>query len=108
MKRHEWTFGHLIGAAMLSASLLSGCSTFTTTQSDASFDPTTGQPVRQVTTEAKARTLWDSKSALANFKATQTDKSQSASVGSLNQEASATNVVGLVESIARGVAAGLK
>jgi hypothetical protein len=40
---------------------------------------------------ATATTLFESKSALANFKATQTDKTQSASVGSLEQQASVSN-----------------
>lgn len=95
-------------SVLVAALVASGCSTFVTRQTDASFDATTGAPTRQITTTAKARTFWDSRSALANFKATQTDKTQSATVGGLNQESSGTNAVNLVESIARGVAAGLR
>lgn len=73
---------------------LGGCARFTTKQTDLSYDDQ-GNPTRSVTTKATAWTLIEGKSALASFKATQTDKSQSASVGSLNQESSAlsTNTV---------------
>jgi hypothetical protein len=69
---------------------LAGCSTFVTTQTDLSTNPDGTQ--RTITTKAKATTFWDSGSALANFKASQTDKTQSATVGSLNQFSTATNV----------------
>jgi len=66
-----------------------GCARFTTTQTDLSYDDQSGLPLRTITTRVKAVTFWDSTSALANFKASQTDKTQSATVGSLNQ--SSTN-----------------
>jgi len=66
-----------------------GCARFTTTQTDLSYDEKSGNPLRSITTRASAATWWDSQSALGNFKATQTDKTQSATVGSLNQ--SSTN-----------------
>jgi len=96
----------LLSVLVFSVCLFSGCAHFSTTQTDISYE--NGQPTRQITTRAQANTFFDSKSALAQFKATQTDKTQSASVGSLTQEANGSNVVNLVESIARGVAAGLK
>ena len=78
-------------------SLGCGCARFSTTQTDLSYDK--GQPQRSVTTKATAWTLGTSKSALANFKASQTDKTQSANVGSLTQESSSSNAVMLVEKI---------
>jgi hypothetical protein len=68
---------------------LSGCARFTTTQTDISYEE--GKPVRAVTTRAAAVTLFEAKSALAQFKASQTDKTQTATVGSLNQETTGTN-----------------
>ena len=70
---------------------LCGCANFTTVQTDESYE--SGQLVRKVTTRASACTLIESKSALANFKASQTDKTQGASVGSLSQDSNATNSV---------------
>ena len=69
-----------------------GCiARFTTTQQDERTTDPWGNPRTTITTKATAWTWGDSKSALANFKATQTEKSQGASVGSLTQESSATN-----------------
>ena len=84
-----------IGVALLTV----GCARFTTTQTDASYSDE-GKPLRTITTKATSSTLWDSKSALASFKATQTDKTQSATVGSLNQESSGTNTAATVRAIA--------
>lgn len=81
----------------LFALALAGCASFSTTQVDErNKDGTT-----KVTTTVKARTLWESRSALANFKASQTEKTQGASVGSLNQEASSTNAVRAIEALER-------
>lgn len=77
---------------------LGGCSSFTTTQQDLSYGPD-AKPLRQITTRATTRTFFDSKSSLANFRATQTDKNQSAFVGSLAQESSGSNTVNLVQAI---------
>lgn len=87
---------------------LAGCARFSTVQTDRSYTDACGNEVREITTKAKATTFFDARSALANFKATQTDKSQSASVGALNQEAYGTNVAKLVEAVATGVVQGLK
>ena len=72
--------------------LTSGCASFTTDQKDTSEDPKTGQS-RTITTRAKATTFIAGKSALANWKASQTDKTQGASVGSLSQESDSASFV---------------
>lgn len=78
-------------STMALAVLATGCANFATTQTDESYEK--GQLVRRITTKASATTVIESKSALANFKASQTDKTQTASVGSLSQESNATNTV---------------
>lgn len=70
---------------------LAGCAHFDTTQIDESYEK--GQLVRRITTKASACTFVEGKSQLSNFKANQTDKTQSATVGSLNQDAGATNAI---------------
>ena len=72
--------------------VLVGCARFVTIQTDVS-------PERTVTTKASAWTFGTSKSALANFKASQTDKTQGASVGSLAQESSGTNAVEFMKEV---------
>ena len=84
---------------LMTGFLFTGCASFSTTQTDVSYDPETNQ-TRKITTRAKARTLFEAKSALSNFKASQTDKTQGASVGSLNQEASSTNVAANASALA--------
>ncbi len=97
-----------IAPVILAAGLLAltGCARFTTTQTDMSYED--GQPARQITTKATAWTFGTAKSSLAQFKATQTDKTQGASVGALAQESSATNAVSLfekgIEAAVRGAA----
>lgn len=83
--------------------VVTGCAHFTTTQEDKSYDK--GQPVRQITTHASATTFFDAQSQLAKFKATQSDKTQSASVGSLNEGSSGTNVVNTIQALAALVGA---
>ena len=78
---------------------LGGCAQFSTTQTDLSYE--NGKPQRKITTRATTSTLFESKSALTNFKASQTDKTQGASVGSLTQESSGTNAVAALQSIAK-------
>lgn len=77
--------------------VLTSCAHFSTTQTDMSYEK--GLPVRQITTHAAATTLFDAQSQLAKFKATQSDKTQSASVGSLNESSSGTNVVAALQAI---------
>lgn len=79
--------------------LLSGCARFSTTQTDLSYDASTGKPIRSVTTRASAHTFFSARSQLTNWKASQTDKTQGANVGSLNQESSGTNVTDIVSAI---------
>lgn len=76
----------------LLALTLVGCARFTTIQTDVS-------PERTITTRATAWTFGTSKSALTSFKASQTDKTQGASVGSLNQESSGTNFVNVLKEL---------
>jgi len=81
----KWFLYILAGYSV--ACLLGGCANFKTKQSDTSITDTNGITTRTIITEAKATTFIASSSSLASFKATQTDKSQGASVGSLNQNA---------------------
>lgn len=76
---------------LISVLLLTGCAQFSTTQTDVSYEK--GQKTREITTRASTITFIANKSELAKFKATQTDKTQSASVGALNQEMNATNAI---------------
>jgi len=73
--------------------LSSACAGFRTVQTDYSYEPTTGKVIRKITTRAKSTTFFDSKSNLAKWKASQTDKTQGAEVGGLLQESTATNLV---------------
>ena len=63
--------------------LLTGCARFHTVQSDTSYD-NQGKPTRTITTKVTALALFSANSELAKFRANQSDKTQSASVGSLN------------------------
>lgn len=72
--------------------LLAGCSTYTTTQRDIS-------PDRTIETRVRVSTFWDSKSNLTKSEARQTDKSQSATLGSLAQESSSTNTLGQLKAV---------
>ena len=76
---------------------LAGCARFKTTQIDERKAPN-GESTKISTTVA-ASTLFTSRSQLANFKASQTDKNQGASVGSLTQESSGTNAVRALEAL---------
>jgi hypothetical protein len=77
------------------AFVLSGCAHFTTKQTDLRNGETT-----TITTKVTGWTFFDSKSQLANFKASQTEKTQGASVGSLTQETNGTNVAATVTALA--------
>lgn len=83
--------------------LLCGCSSFKTVQEDVNYEQ--GQPLRSITTKTTARTFFDSKSELSKFKASQTDKTQTTSVGSLSQESNGTNAVTMLEALAKIVSA---
>lgn len=74
------------------------CAHFSTKQTDISFDSDGSR--RTITTEASATTFWSSSSELSKFRATQTDKTQSASVGSLSQQGNEpTNTLSIIEAI---------
>lgn len=77
---------------------LCGCASFRTVQTERRFSDT-GKLENEIVTRASSRTFFDSKSSLANFSATQSEKTQSAKVGSLNQEATGANAVGLIQAI---------
>jgi hypothetical protein len=82
---------------VLAVSVMAGCARFKTTQIDERKAPN-GESTT-ISTHVSASTLWTSRSQLANFKASQTEKSQGASVGSLSQESSGTNTVRALEAI---------
>lgn len=84
--------------AILTIASVTGCSSFSTIQTDES-DTKTG--IRKITTRVKTRTFFDSKSELAKLKASTTDKSQTLGVGALSQESSGTNVINLIEAAVR-------
>ena len=86
-------------AAIMLASLLTGCASFSTHQIDKRKEPNGSET--EVATRVTARTLFTSKSSLANFKASQTEKQQGAAVGSLTQEANGTNAVRAIEALER-------
>jgi len=84
---------------LIACAALCGCAHFTTKQEEVRNDATT-----TITTKVSAYTLFSSKSELAKFKATQSNASQSAEVGSLNQQGG-TNAVAVLEKIAEIVKA---
>ena len=84
-------FPPLIGILVLAT----GCARFTSTVTERTLPDGSNERV----TVVRAVTLFDSKSELAKLSSGQTDKSQKVSIGSLNQESSATNAVSLIESV---------
>ena len=76
---------------------LVGCAHYTTTQTDVSYEK--GQPSRSITTKVSVGTLFDSTSKLATSKATQTDKSQSSTLGGLDQGSSTSNSVVMLQAV---------
>jgi len=84
---------------------LCGCARFSTVQIDERYDEKTSEKTT-ITTKVTATTLFDSSSALATFKASQTEKTQGASVGSLTQQSSSTNLNRIIESITSGAVQG--
>jgi len=84
-------------STLVLALILAGCASFKTKQVDERVLSDGSRTT--VTTYAASRTLFTSKSDLANFKASQTEGSQSATVGSLGQAASGTNVVNALNAI---------
>lgn len=83
--------------AYILALSLAGCASFKTKQIDER--QLTDGSYTKVSTYAASRTLFTSKSDLANFKASQTEGQQSASVGTLGQSSSGTNAVEALKSL---------
>lgn len=89
------------------AFLVSGCAQFSTLQTDESYDPETGKPIRKISTRASSSTFYESKSSLSKWKALQSDKSQGAEVGGLTQSSDASsNIVATVRAVFEGIASG--
>jgi hypothetical protein len=97
----------ILKLTMMATALLlgSGCARFTTTQIDERTNIQTGETTT-ITTKASSFTFFDSKSSLAKWKATQSEKSQGAEVGGLDQETSGTNTVDLIRALAEGAVMG--
>ena len=85
---------------LVSLVALSGCASFSTVQTDISSTDKNGIETRTITTRAKAKTFFEAKSSLTTWKATQTDKTQGATVGVLEQASSGTNTVQLLKALA--------
>lgn len=83
---------------IITAVLAVGCGTFRTTQKESRYE--NGKLTVVILTKVSATTFFDSKSRLSHFRAMQTSKTQSATVGELTQEASATNLVQVLRATA--------
>jgi hypothetical protein len=82
---------------LLTTLMCTGCASFNTTQTDERQLP--DGSYTKITTRASSRTIFTSKSDLANFKAQQTEGQQSATVGSLGQTSNGTNAVEALKSL---------
>ncbi len=82
---------------MLALAFLIGCARFSSHQTFKMPDGSVKEQRQTVTT------FWDSKSEIAKLRASTTDKTQGLTVGSLNEEASSTNVVDIVERVVGAV-----
>jgi hypothetical protein len=91
----------LAGTLLISCIWLTGCASFSTKQ----IDERNPDGTDRITTITRVRTFLDSKTALANLATSQTEKTQSTKVGTLNQESSGTNAVKFAESVAAAVTA---
>jgi hypothetical protein len=88
---------------LLTGLLLCGCSTFHSQQIERAPDGTTR------TTDVTASTFFDSRSDLSKLRASTTDKSQTTSIGGLDQSSSSTNINTLLDTvISSAVQAGAK
>jgi len=96
-----------IAVALLAAA---GCARFSTTQTDVSYEhpsnttlsplaTVSAKPTRKITTRVSTWTFFDGNNALTKFRANQTEKSQSATVGTLSNETSGTNTVALLNAL---------
>lgn len=90
--------------ALVVAVAFTGCARFYTDQTDTTTVAPDGTETRTIKTKAAGTTFAAGKQALAGWKATQTDKTQGASVNGLGQESDASN---LTKALGEGVAAAL-
>jgi hypothetical protein len=90
---------------LLALTLGSGCASFRTVQTDVSSDG--GVEERRVTTVTTATTFFASKAKLADLKTTNTDKTQSTTVGGVELQTD-ERLNETITAIAAGVAAGLR
>lgn len=79
--------------AILCALMFTGCARFQNRQTDTTYGAD-GKPTRSITTAQAAYTIGPAKSDLTKFKATNTDKSQSATVGALSNASEEPVAVG--------------
>ena len=89
--------------SLVAALTVSGCARFRTIQKDISTQP--DGVTRTIETRASATTFAASKQALAQWKASQTDKTQGASVGSVSQESDATSLLSALITLGKVAAA---
>ena len=85
-----------LGFAFITATVVTGCASFTTTQTE---DRNEAEGTTSIRTRVAGRTLFTSKSQLTSFSAVQTEGKQGASVGSLTQQSSGTNAVKALEAL---------
>jgi len=71
---------------------------YATDQTNTAYDPN-GKPTRTSATRVSITTFLDSESEVMNSKTSTTDKSQSASLGGLNQQANGSNVVAALQAM---------
>ncbi len=91
--------------SILLLTLLTGCAHYSTTQTDTSYG-TNNQATRSISTKVNVTTFFDSQSEITKSRVTQTDKTQSSSVGTVNQDASGTNAIGLINAVSAGAVEG--
>jgi hypothetical protein len=87
-------------ALILSFVFVMGCARVSINQSETDLEGYSR------TTKFKATTFFDSKNELAKARTTMTDKTQGVAISGLEQESSASNVVGLAEGLMRGAMEG--
>lgn len=82
----------------LLALLSFGCARFSTIQTDTRYDEA-GNKATTITTKAQAWTFFQADSKLANWKAEQSEGSQGAEVGNLEQSSSGTNITQTIKEV---------
>lgn len=94
----------LLGALIPLAAILTGCVSSTSDQQDLSvvIAPDGSREERNITSRQTSRGFFDTKSTLRNFKATQTDKTQSTQIGALDSETSSTGAVQTLRIVVEG------